>query len=349
MIVRFAHPMAFLILLLPPLVFAIFRLMKWRTAAPLLLYSDIRLTQDLPQTWRVRFRRLPDVLRALAWLILIVALARPQSGNAQEIIRGQGIDIVLSLDISGSMAALDFNPQNRLEAAKSVIADFIAGREFDRMGLVIFAQYALHQAPPTLDYDLLIKLLDEVRLAPEIQIPTGKTLPDGTTPPAGSTFPDGTAIGEGLASAANMLRTSTAPSRVVILLTDGVSNAGRIDPITAARAVSALGIRVYTIGMGKPGQVQMPMGDGSVQMVESNVDEPTLAEIANLTNGQYFRADDLAGLQAVYDQIDVLERSEVERQVYVRWQEQSGLLLLGGLVLLVSERTLRYTSFQTIP
>jgi Ca-activated chloride channel homolog len=331
MTLRFAHPMAFLILFLPPMVYVIFRLLKWRFESPLMLYSDIRLTRDLPVSWRVRLRKLPDVLRAGAWLALVIALARPQSGNAQEIIRGQGIDIVLSLDISGSMAALDFDPQNRLDAAKSVIADFIAGREFDRIGLVVFAQNALHQAPPTLDYDLLLKLLDEVQLATDIGLPNG------------------TAIGMGLASAANMLRTSTSPSKVVILLTDGANNAGAIDPITSAQALATLGIRVYTIGMGKTGLVPMPDQMGGVMMVESDLDEATLTEIASIADGQYFRAADLSSLQAVYDQIDVLERSEVERQVYVRWQEQGFGLLLGGFMLLVVERVLRHTTFQTIP
>jgi Ca-activated chloride channel family protein len=334
MIFRFAHPVAFSILLMPPLIYVLFRLLRWRTPPPLLLYSDIRLTRTLPVSWRVRWRRLPDVLRALAWLLLIVALARPQSGNAQEIIRGQGIDIVISLDISTSMAALDFDPQNRLEAAKSVIADFIAGRDFDRIGLVVFARDAFHQSPPTLDYDLLIKSLADVPLA------------SGLGPAAEF---DGTAIGLGLASAGNMLRTSTAPSKVVILLTDGANNAGSIDPITAAQALSTLGIRVYTIGMGRTGLVPMPDAQGNVAMVPSDVDEAALTEIVNIANGQFFRALDLQNLQQVYDQIDVLEQSEVERQVYVRWQEQAWLLLVGGLILFIGERALRHTTFQTLP
>lgn len=186
----------------------------------------------------MRFRRVPDALRLLAWLLLVMALARPQSGQTQEIIRGQGIDIVLALDISGSMAALDFAPQNRLEAAKGVIADFIARREFDRTGLVVFAQDAFQQTPPTLDYPALLRSLDEVQLAD-----LGLT--------------DGTAIGLGLAAAGNMLRQSMAASRVIILLTDGANNAGGVGPLTVAEAVAALGTRVYTIGMGKRSLVPM--------------------------------------------------------------------------------------------
>jgi Ca-activated chloride channel family protein len=296
-----------------------------------MLYSDVRLFESLASGWRVRLRRIPDVLRLVAWALLVIALARPQSGRTQEIIRGQGIDITLALDISGSMAALDFDPQNRLQAAKSVIGDFIAGRDFDRIGLVVFARDAFHQSPPTLDYDVLVRLLDEVQLAPDLLLD------------------DGTAIGLGLASAANMLRASTAPSRVIILLTDGANNAGAIDPLTAAQSVSALGMRVYTIGMGKTGLVPIVDDLGNSRLMRSDLDEDTLRDIAAMTNGAYFRAVDLVDLQRIYDQIDVLERSEVERQSFVRWQEQGFGWLVMGFLLLVIERLLRHTVFQTIP
>lgn len=297
-----------------------------------MLYSDTRLLEGLKASWRVRLRRLPDVLRVIAWCALVVAIARPQSGQAREIIRGQGIDMVLALDISGSMGALDFDPQSRLEAAKSVISDFVAGREFDHIGLVVFARDAFHQSPPTLDYNILLQRLTEVQLAPRIGLE------------------DGTAIGLGLASAANMLRTSQAPTRIIILLTDGVNNSGAVAPITAAEVVATLGLRVYTIGMGKTGFVPMPIDDlGNTRIIESDLDEPTLEEIARIANGRYFRAVDLSDLQQIYDQIDVLEQSDVERQVFVRWQEQGALWLALGLVLLMSECILRHTIFQVIP
>jgi Ca-activated chloride channel family protein len=161
---------------------------------------------------------------------------------------------------------------------------------------------------------------------------------------------DGTAIGMGIASAGNMLRSSTAVNKIIILLTDGANNAGGIGPITAAQAVAAFGIRVYTIGMGKTGLVPVPIADsGNTQLVESDLDEPTLQTIARSTNGQYFRAEDLTDLQQIYSEIDQLERSDVERQVYVKWQEQAETPLWAGVIFLLLERLLRYTVFQRIP
>jgi Ca-activated chloride channel family protein len=331
-IFRFAHPEALLLLMLPVIIVGLARLGYWRHIPSVMRYSDTRLVSNLPISWRARLRRTPDVLRLCAWALLVIALARPQSGQAQEIIRGQGIDMVLALDISGSMAALDFDPQNRLQAAKSVIADFITGREYDRIGLVVFARDAFHHAPPTLDYGLLLQLLDEVQLAPDIGLD------------------DGTAIGLGLASAANMLRTNAVPTRLVILLTDGANNSGGVDPITAAQALAAVGIRVYTIGMGRPGLVPVPVDNqGNTRVIESDLDEGMLIDIAAITNGRYFRAIDLDDLEAVYDQINTLEQTDIERQVYVRWQEQAMHLLVISLAVLVTERILRYTIFQTIP
>lgn len=322
MMFRFAYPLALLLLLLPVILLLALRSKRWGIAIAALRYSDTRLVEGLSKSWRIRLRALPDALRLTAWALLVVALAQPQSGRGQVILRGEGVEIVLALDISGSMGAPDFDPQNRLEAAKTVISRFIAGREFDRIGLVVFAREAFQQAPPTLDYDVLLGLLDRLKLAPDLSLD------------------DGTAIGMGLASAGNMLRASSAPSRVIVLLTDGANNAGAIDPITAAHAVQAFGIRVYTVGMGR--------ADPQTG-VASDLDEETLREIAQIGGGVYFRAVDLVDLQRIYDQINVLERSEVERQILVRWQEQGFGLLLGGLILLCAERLLRQTVFQTLP
>ncbi len=326
---RLAHPLALLLLLLP----LIYVILEWRGSHvnTLLRYSDTRLMGGLPINWQVRLRRLPDVLRALAWLVLILALARPQVGNAQEIIRGQGVDIVLALDISDSMGLEDFGPTNRLEAAKSVIAEFVKAREYDRIGLVVFANEAFHHVPPTLDHDVLIQLLDQVQLASVLGITQG-----------------GTAIGLGIASAANMLRDSTAPSRVIILLTDGAHNADGITPIDAALDVAALGIRVYTIGIGSINTDSL-ITAGDRQFVGDSLDEGTLRQIADIANGRYFRASDLTDLRDVYDQINRLERSDIERQVYVQWQDSPAALLLPlSLLLLVLERLLRHTIFQTL-
>ncbi len=332
MIFRFAHPAALMLLAIPLVFFMLYYLRRWQTQPTVMLYSDTRLLEGLAVSWRVRLRYLPDILRLLAWGLLVIGLARPQSGQAQEIIRGQGIDMVLALDISGSMAALDFDPQSRLEAAKAVISDFVSGREFDRIGLVVFARDAFHHAPPTLDYNILLQLLDEVRLAPDLGLE------------------DGTAIGMGLMSSANMLRSSNAPTRLVILLTDGANNSGGVDPITAAQDLNLLGLRIYTVGMGKTGLVPVPIDNaGNTRVIESDLDEETLQRIADIADGRYFRAVDLTDLRQIYDQIDVLERSDIERQVMVRWQEQAAQWLGASLLLLLVERVLRHTLFQSIP
>jgi Ca-activated chloride channel family protein len=304
----------------------------WRVEPTALRFSDVRLVDGMPISWRVRLRRLPDALRLAAWLLLVLALARPQSGRSQEVIRGQGIDIVLALDISGSMSALDFAPQNRLEAARAVISSFVAGRQFDRIGLVVFARDAFQLVPPTLDYPTLLRALDSMKLATQLGIG------------------DGTAIGLGLASSANLMRNDNAASKVIILLTDGANNAGGLGPITAAQMVAALNMKVYTIGMGKTGLVPVPVDDaGNTQMIESDLDEPTLQAVAATTGGQYFRAQDLGDLQRVYDQINRLERSDVQQQIFVRWQEQAWPLLWAALAGLVAERLLRQTVLQTLP
>jgi Ca-activated chloride channel family protein len=255
--------------------------------------------------------------------------------KARDVINGEGIDIALALDISDSMASLDFQPQNRLEAAKEVISDFIAERPYDQIGLVVFASEAFNQSPITLDHDVLTRLLDNAQLATDLGIE------------------DGTAIGLGLANAASMLQSSDATSKVIILLTDGVNNAGEIDPLTAAQAASALGIKVYTVGAAHPGQVPVPVTDmfGQQRVVyqESSLDEDTLQKIADETGGLYFRAEDTEGLQQIYDRINELEKSDVEVTVYTQSQELMAYALVPALLLLLSDRLLRQTAFRRIP
>jgi len=284
-------------------------------------YSDTRLFAGLPTSWRLRYRWLPNLCRCVAWICLILALARPQFGQGQQVLRGQGVDIVLAFDISSSMAATDFAPQNRLEAAKSVITTFIQSREFDRLGLVVFAQDAFQLIPPTLDYVILERTLANTRIATEIGLV------------------DGTAIGQGIASAANMLRSGTAASKVIILLTDGANNAGDIGPLTAAQAVAALGIRVYAVGM-------IP---ADVSPSPDTVDPEVLRSIASITNGQYFLASNSTDLQNIYTQINALERSDVEKEIVYRWQEQFMIFAFFALIFLVVERVLRSTIFQVVP
>ncbi len=285
--------------------------------------------------WKSRLRPFLTVTRLAALALLILGLARPQFVQAKEIVKGEGLDIVLALDISGSMASLDFEPQNRLEAAKRVIGDFIGERTYDRIGLVVFAREAFNQAPLTTDHAVLNRLLERVELAPDLKLE------------------DGTAIGLGIANAANMIKDSQAKSRVVILLTDGVNNAGQIDPQTAANAAKALGIKVYTIGMGRPGQVPVPVTDafGGKQVVyqESQIDEDALKQIAEKTGGMYFRAEDTRGLQQIYDRINQLEKSQVDITNFTQHVELMGWLLIPALALLLGEQLFSHTFFRRIP
>ena len=267
--------------------------------------------------------------------LIVIAVARPQTGQAREIIKGEGVDIALALDISGSMASLDFEPDNRLEAAKRVIADFVQKRPYDQIGLVVFASNAFNQSPPTTDHNVLLRLLDRTKLATELGID------------------DGTAIGMGLANAGNMLKDSDANSRVIILLTDGVNNSGEIDPLTAAQAAEALGIKVYTIGMGRTGEVPVPMVDafGRERVVyqQSELDEATLQEIADITGGRDCRADASKGQQQIKDAIDSREKSQVEIERYTRYQDLLGWLLIPALGLVASEMALRKTVCRKLP
>ena len=317
--ISFATPW---VLALLPVVLAIALLPRfarsWSKPAGL-RFSDNSLTRVTPPTLKLMLRPMLPALRWLAIALVIIAAARPQSGDAQEIVTGEGVDIALALDMSGSMSALDFEPDNRLVAAKGVISDFIEERKYDRVGLVVFASEAFIHSPPTIDHRVLKFMLDDVELALELGIQ------------------DGTAIGLGLAAAANMLKDSESTSRVIVLLTDGVNNRGAIDPLTAALAAKALGIKVYTIGMGRPDGLFSTLRGRTFR--QFNLDEDTLREIAATTGGRYFRATDTQGLREIYDEINTLEKSEVEVLQFTRFRELSvwflapvPLLLLLGLV-----------------
>lgn len=330
MIWRFASPWLLLLLAAPVLL----ALRPWytrqRNRVATLQFSDLRLTTHLVPSLRQRARGVLPGLRYLALVLLILGLARPQSGNAREIILGEGVDIAIVLDISGSMAALDFEP-NRLGAAKQVIQDFIRQRQYDRIGLVIFATEAFSQVPPTLDYNVLERILADTQVSWDIGLDSG------------------TAIGLGLANGANMLRDSDADSRVIVLLTDGANNSGQIDPITAAEIAKALDIRVYTIGAARPGPAALPFPDGRIEYRDSEIDEETLRQIADISGGLYFRAEDTEGLQEIYDTINELERSKVEVRTYTRYRELAIWFILPAAFLLTLEMLLRRTIFRTIP
>ena len=332
---RFAHPWLLGLLLLLPLFLYLARGASGTFRPATLRYADVGLVKREGTTWRIVLMWVPTMLRWLAFVFLIVALARPQLGESRQIIRGEGVDIALALDISGSMASLDFEPNNRLEAAQNVISDFIDARQFDRVGLIVFAQSAFAQSPLTVDHNVLNRLLNQVELAPDLGLE------------------DGTAIGMGIATAANMLKESDADSRVIVLLTDGVNNAGQIDPFTAAQAAKALGIRVYTIGVGKSGQVPVPstniFGNEVIVYQESNIDEATLQTIADETGGLFRRAEDTQELGQIYDEISELEKSEVEIQTFSRFDELAQYALFPALALLAAELFLRQTAFRKLP
>lgn len=311
-----------LLLLAVPLVAASPHLWRRRMGPPAMKYSDTDLVSGADRSPRLRLMPCISALRFIALALVIVAAARPQIADAREVIRGEGVDIVIALDISGSMGEADFAP-NRLGAAKQIIAEFIEERRFDRIGLVVFAQEAFIQSPPTLDHHVLLRLLSDVHLADQLRIE------------------DGTAIGSGLATAANMLKDSTSESRLVTLLTDGVNNSGPLDPITAATAAQALGIKSYSIGVGTTGAAGMAGG--------APLDEVTLREIADITNAEYYRATDTEGLRDIYAEINALEKSEVEVLIFTRYREMLGWFLLPALVLILLEILLSRTVFRRIP
>ena len=275
--------------------------------------------------------RIPSVLRALALALLVLALARPQTGATSESVLTEGIDIVLAIDISTSMLAEDLEP-NRLEAAKAVAADFVTGRRNDRIGLVAFAGEAFTQVPLTLDYSVVTTLL--AKLDPGM-------------------ITDGTAVGMGLATAVKRLQASDAESKVVILLTDGRSNAGQIGPVTAAQMAEALGVRVYTIGAGSRGTARVPVDDpfgGRVYAtMRVDIDEESLRQIAETTGGRYFRATDTESLAAIYEEIDRLETTEIEVENFTQYEERFPLPLWLGLLLVVAEATLSRTVLGKLP
>ncbi len=275
--------------------------------------------------------RVPSVLGAVGVVAVIVALARPQTGVTSETLLTQGIDIVMVMDVSSSMLAEDLEP-NRLEAAKAVAADFVGGRRNDRIALVAFAGQAFTQAPLTLDYSVVQSLLGELQVG---------------------IIEDGTAVGMGLGTAVKRLQASDVESKVVILLTDGRSNRGEIGPVTAAQMAQALGVRVYAIGVGTRGEARVPVPDplGGTRLMPMRVDidEPTLREIAELTGGQYFRATDNESLSSIYEEIDQLERTEIEVENFTQYAERFPAILALGLILLLLEIGLSQTVLRRLP
>jgi Ca-activated chloride channel family protein len=327
--ITFAHPyILYLLLLIPLILFWYWRQNKKSSTA--VTYSNLQVFEGVQSTIKEKLRHLPVFLRSIALGLFIIALARPQSFSSGENVYTEGIDVAILLDISGSMLAEDFKP-NRLEAAKKVIDQFIAGRTTDKIGLVIFASESFTQCPLTIDYPVLRGLLKEIR---------------------SGMIEDGTAIGTAIANGVNRLKDSKAKSKVIILLTDGVNNSGEIDPITAAQIAKKFGIRIYTIGVGTMGEApypfQTPFGK-RYQMVKVEIDEKTLNEVAKITDGRYYRATNNKKLEDIYKIIDKLEKTRVEITSYRKAKELFYVWVAAGLFLILLELILTRTYLRKLP
>jgi Ca-activated chloride channel homolog len=305
---------------------------------PAVRYSDLSLLKSLPKSRISALRHIPVALRLLGIGLLAIALARPQKGTSEEEVTTEGVDIVLVLDVSYSMKGLDFQPKNRLFVAKETIKEFIKKRHSDRIGLVVFAKRSFTKCPLTLDYNVLTQFVDGVDF---------------------EEFSDQTAIGVALATAGNRIKDSHAKSRVVVLLTDGANNAGEIAPLAAASALGELGIKTYTIGVGKEGDVPYPvdvvdrfsgkvMGT-QIQMMRSELDEQLLADIAHVTGGKYFRAQNTENLKEIYATIDKMEKTQIKTKLYTSYADRFFPWVVAGVFLLLLETVLSHTWLRRIP
>ncbi|MBN1878998.1 VWA domain-containing protein [bacterium] len=345
MIFRFADPAALLFLLVVPVILVVWLVRKGpRISIGFPLLQELA---NLPGAVSSRPIWIPRYLRIAAIIVLTIAAARPQSGEVREVVYSEGVDIVVALDISGSMRALDFQPQNRLEVAKNVIGSFIDGRPHDRIGLVLFGTEAFTVCPLTLDHDLLKIFLEQAQIG---------------------MVEEQTAIGKAISSALNRLRVGdekpispvipskeigkSIDNKVIILVTDGVNNVFTgMDPVTAARAAQALNIKIYSIGVGSEGMAPFPHPrfPGRVVQVPVEIDEVTLREIASITGGQYFRAQNTQALEKIFSIINDMEKTEIESYKYTRYSELFWWPLLLGLVVFLIEIILSHTVYRRFP
>jgi Ca-activated chloride channel family protein len=330
--VTFAHPYLLLLLLLLPLL----ALLKGRRGPPpAFVYSSTRLVAGLGSVTRSRTGQFLAALRYVALATLIVGLAQPRFSRSETKITASGVDIVVAMDLSGSMESEDFQLRgqrvNRLTMAKAVLSQFISQRPNDRIGLVAFAGRAYIACPLTLDHDFLEQNLERLRL---------------------HMIEDGTAIGSGLTAALNRLSELKSKSKIVILMTDGQNNAGKIQPLTAAEAAQALGVKVYTIGVGTRGQAPMPVmmfGQKRYQMMPVDIDEETLQKIAEQTGGKYYRADNAERFAQIYAEIDRLEKTEADVKKFTHHRELFQFVIAAGLLLLAAEQLLKHTLWRRLP
>jgi len=327
----FRDPTYFYLLILIPLL-GIFAWKRWFRMQSRFRFSTLQFFQRVPQTLRSFLARFLWMVRLVVLALLIIALARPQAGMHLQEVTTKGIDIMLVMDVSTSMLAEDFKPKNRIEASKAVAKEFVQGRKNDRIGVVIFAGEAFPQCPLTLDYGVVMEIIDRIQVAP----------PEW----------DGTAIGNGLATAVARLKNSEAKSKVIILLTDGVNNAGEVDPMTAAEIAETFNMRIYTIGVGTSGYAVMPrQTPWGVQKVRVRVeiDEDLLKRIAQKTGGLYFRATNTEKLREIYQQISEMEKTKIEVKEFTRYKEKFALFAGLALMLLVVEIVLQQTWLRRLP
>ncbi len=324
---RFASPFWLLLLLIPLAVIIIDTVLKKRRSDATVLFSGISVFRAIGDESGPIKRMISMALMTASIISLILAMARPQTGRQFQFRSTYGIDIILTMDISTSMAAMDFDPLTRFEASKEVVKDFINNRSSDRIGLVVFAAQSFTLCPLTLDYQVLDDFLErgwESRLD------------------------DGTAIGSAIATSINRLRDSEAKSRVVILLTDGMNNRGNIDPLTAARMAEALGIRIYTIGVGTEGQAPM-ISNGRTVWTETHIDEETLRSVSEITGAQYYRATNKDELKGIYDEIGALETSKINFNEWISYADLYRDFLAVGCILLIASFLFDSFVFRRLP
>lgn len=309
----------------------------WRHNKPRAFgFSSMYILGRTQTTWKTKFAFLPQALRVTALILVVIALAGPRKVLEESRVVSEGIDIVLALDCSGSMAAEDFTLDgkrlNRFAVIQNVVSEFIGERKGDQMALVAFSGKAYTVCPLTIDHSWLMENLKRMRLG---------------------LIEDGTAIGSGIAASVARFKDSKAKSKIIVLLTDGVNNAGTMDPVTAAKAAAALGIKIYTIGAGSKGPAPYPVttmfGQTMYQMVQSDLDEPGLRNIAALTHGKYFRATDTDSLREIYKTIDALEKSKIEYKGYRQYQELFWIFLTAALLVVALELLLSRTVLLRIP
>lgn len=329
--VHFANPWAFLAFALLPLL--IWRhIRRSRAGEGSLQFASTLALEGVRPPWTVKFRQVLFAAKMLALALAVFALARPQRGTEEEVIQTEGVDIVVALDASGSMAAEDFEPRNRLFVAKLVARKFVEGLKHDRVGLVVFAGKAFTRCPLTLDYGVLINVLENTEIG---------------------SIEDGTAIGNALATCLNRLRESKAKSKVVILVTDGVNNRGEVQPLDAAKIAQALGVKIYAVGIGSQGTARFPVNDPNYGRVYVNmqveIDEASLRRIAETTGGLYYRSTDRPSLEKIFEDIGRLEKTKIATKTYTHYDERFPSYLFPAGMLLLAVTLAGFTRFGKVP